>query len=463
MAISSTSTLVFKVQRCKPELVVPAKPTPYGYKQLSDIDDQESLRFQLPLIHFYQHNPIMEGRDPVKVLKQAIAETLVFYYPFAGRLGEGPGRKLFVECTGEGILFIEADADVTLKHFDDALHPPFPCMDELLYDVPNSNEILNCPLLLIQVTRLKCGGFTFAIRLNHTTSDGFGFVQFITAIAEMARGAPTPSVLPVWQRSLLNASDPPMFTCFHHEYNPVGDIKGTTISLNDMVHVSFFFGPSEISTIRKTLPTHLRHCSTFELLSAFVWRLRTTALQFSPKKEVRFLCVVNLRLGFNSLPSGYYGNALAFPAALTTAGKLCQNPLGYAVELIKKVKTQVTEEYVKSVADLMIIKGRPHFTAVGSYVVSDLTKIGLEEVDFGWGNPIYGGPATGGAGVIPGLKSFFISFKNKKGEKGIVVPLCLPATAMERFVVELEDVLLKAKQLLCETQNHNGTTIPSAL
>ncbi len=37
-----------------------------------------------------------------------------------------------VDCNDEGILFIEVDADVSLKEFGDALQPPFPCLDELL-------------------------------------------------------------------------------------------------------------------------------------------------------------------------------------------------------------------------------------------------------------------------------------------------------------------------------------------
>ena len=86
----------------------------------------------------------------MKVIREALAQTLVFYYPFAGRLREGPGRKLVVECTGEGMMFIEADADVTLEQFGNALQPPFPCLEELLFDVPGSGGVLNCPLLLIQ-------------------------------------------------------------------------------------------------------------------------------------------------------------------------------------------------------------------------------------------------------------------------------------------------------------------------
>nr|XP_010933015.1 benzyl alcohol O-benzoyltransferase [Elaeis guineensis] len=149
------SSLTFKVRRHEPVLVAPAEPTPHEFKRLSDIDDQEGLRFQIPVIQFYRNDPSMAGRDPARVIREALAKTLVHYYPFAGRLREGARRKLVVECTGEGVLFIEADADVRLEQFGDALQPPFPCLEELLYNVEGSGEVLNAPLLLIQVIILQ--------------------------------------------------------------------------------------------------------------------------------------------------------------------------------------------------------------------------------------------------------------------------------------------------------------------
>ena len=143
--------LSFTVHRRPPELVVPAKPTPREVKRLSDIDDIGILRIQIPIIQFYAGNPSMRGKDVVEIIRKALAETLVFYYPFAGRLREGPNRKLMVDCTGDGVIFIEADADVTLDEFGE-LHPPFPCFEELLYDVPGTSDILNTPLLLVQVS-----------------------------------------------------------------------------------------------------------------------------------------------------------------------------------------------------------------------------------------------------------------------------------------------------------------------
>ncbi|GMH10520.1 hypothetical protein Nepgr_012361 [Nepenthes gracilis] len=449
----SSPPLVFTVRRCEPVLVTPAKPTPREWKELSDIDDQEGLRFQIPVIQFYRRCELSEGSlrgDPARVIREAVAKALVFYYPLAGRLREGPGHKLIVECTGEGVLFIEADADVTLDQFGHALQPPFPCLEELLYDVPGSSGVLHCPLILIQVTRLKCGGFIFALRLNHTMCDAAGLVQFMNAVAEMARGAQLLSLPPVWQRDLLKARVPPHITCTHIEYDEVADTKGTIIPLDDMAHRSFFFGPSEVNAIRRFVPQHLQaHYSTFELLTACLWRCRTIALQPDPEEDVRMICIVNARSKFNPpLPTGYYGNAFAFPMAISKAGTICEKHFAYTLELVRNAKANVTEEYMKSVADLMAIRGKPHFTVVRTYLVSDVTRAGFREVDFGWGRPKYGGPAKGGVGAIPGVASFYIPFRNNKGEDGIVVPICLPAAAMGRFVEELEGILKLASKCL---------------
>ena len=65
---------------------------------------------------------MQEIRDPLKIIGETLAQTLVFYYPFAGRLRERPDQKLVVECTGEGVMFIENNIEVTLEqYFGDVL------------------------------------------------------------------------------------------------------------------------------------------------------------------------------------------------------------------------------------------------------------------------------------------------------------------------------------------------------
>ncbi|XP_030937016.1 benzyl alcohol O-benzoyltransferase-like [Quercus lobata] len=442
MAPSFTS-LVFTVRRCEPELVSPAKPTPNEFKQLSDLDDRDSLRFQIPIIQFYKYNPSMQGRDTVKIIREALSKTLVFYYPFAGRLREGPGAKLMVECTGEGVMFIEADADVSLDQFGHAIHPPFPCIDELLYDVPGSGEMLNCPLLLIQVTRLRCGGFIFALRLNHLMSDAPSIVQFMNAMGEMARGVCAPSIPPVWQRELLNARNPPQVTCTHHEFDELVKPQSLIInSLHELACCSFFFGSTEVCAIRKRIPHHLGKYSTFEVLTAFMWRCRTIALSPDPEDQVRLIFMNNVRAILNPpLPRGYYGNAYAISLAVTTARELCENPLEYALELVRKAKANVNDEYIRSFIDLVVSKGRPRTTIVQSFVVSNTARVGFRDVDCGWGKAIYGGVANIFESPSTSATSFYIEAMNSKGEDGIMVPMCLPTLAMERFVQELNNIL----------------------
>ncbi|KAK8507512.1 hypothetical protein V6N13_141531 [Hibiscus sabdariffa] len=436
MALLRPASLVFSVRRHDPELVVPAKPTPRESKTLSDIDDQDGHRFQIRGLHIYRCNASMQGKDPVRVIREALAKALVFYYPFAGRIKEGPNRKLMVDCTGEGALFIEADADFTLEEFGGSLYPPFPCFKDLLCEPTGSNDLLNSPVLQIQVTRLKCGGFIFAHRFNHTMSDAVGLIQFMSAMGEIARGAVAPSIPPVWERHLLNARDPPLITCEHHEYFHSTATIGTIMPTDNLVHHSFFFGPTQISALKRQISDNLC-CSTFDILTACIWRCRTIAMKLGPDEDVRLICIVNARHKFNPpLPLGYYGNALGYPAALTTAGELSKKPLEYAVKLVKEAKAKATEEYMKSTADLMVSRGRPNVNTARSFLVSDLSRARFREVDFGWGKAEFGGPSN-----CTEIVSFYIPSKNKEGKEGIAVPVCLPASVMESFVKEINSTL----------------------
>ena len=144
---------VLQVKRLQPELITPAKPTPRETKFFSDIDDQESLRFQIPVIMCYKDNhSLNENRNPVKAIREALSKALVYYYPLAGRLREGPNRKLMVDCNGEGILFVEASADVTLEHLGDKILPPCLLLEEFLFNFPGSDGIIGYPLLLVHVS-----------------------------------------------------------------------------------------------------------------------------------------------------------------------------------------------------------------------------------------------------------------------------------------------------------------------
>jgi hypothetical protein len=220
----------------------------------------------------------------------------------------------------------------------------------------------------------------------------------------------------------------------HHEFEEIIDYSDQSSAAAEMVQKSFYFGPKEITALKKHLPLHLSTCSRFDLITSCLWKCRTVALEHNPKQVVRVSCVVNARGKRNNvlLPMGYYGNVFAYPAAVSEAKQLCENPLGYALELVMKAKAEMNEEYLRSVADLMVIRGRPLYTLTGNFIVSDTSRTGLGEIDFGWGSPAFSGPAK-----ALSLISFYSGLK-KENEDGILVPVCLPLKSMERFQQELK-------------------------
>ncbi|KAH6760833.1 hypothetical protein C2S51_017782 [Perilla frutescens var. frutescens] len=432
--------LNFSIVSRKSQVIVPPKSTPHEMKRVSDVDNQESLRFYYSIIMFYNNN----NNDPINI-RQALAKTLVYYYPFSGRLIQGPHHKLLVDCTPEGVLFVEADAAITLAQLGDTILPPCPYPD-LLPNLPSSSHgVLHCPLLMLQVTRFECGGFALAIRINHVISDAFGSLQFLTALSQFAKhpSISAPSVLPVWERDVLTARRPPRVEYTHAEYEHHANavVPSTMNDLKTLVRKSFRFGPGQTKAIRESLaPERRRSSSNFDLITACLWRSRSRALQFRPNDRLRITCAVSLR-GKNSsieLPLGYYGNAVIHPARVAVAGDLCSRPLDYAVELVREARNLATEEYSRSAIDYIATMGRPSLHSPWNFIVSDVSRIGFDEVDLGWGKPVYGGTMDGGTFDT----TIYGRYRNREGEGVVVAAMALPAAVMERFENELRRLMI---------------------
>jgi len=153
----------FTVTKKAPELVAPAEPTPTGPLPLSPIDNSLFLRFFQQLLHVYKHG----GEQPVKVIREAISKALVHYYPVAGRLRATGRHQRFeinsvgidlelreVDCTGDGIFFVEAAADCELADVGYMDRPPFVIPVEQLFPSPPPDVELHDLAFLMQVYKL---------------------------------------------------------------------------------------------------------------------------------------------------------------------------------------------------------------------------------------------------------------------------------------------------------------------
>ncbi|TVU31266.1 hypothetical protein EJB05_22947 [Eragrostis curvula] len=441
--------LSFKARRSEPELVSPARPTPHETKALSDLDDQRTLRYYETVIGFFRSRPGHSNRpdDPAKAIKAALAVALVSYYPIAGRLMEAAGGKLVVDCTAEGVVFVEADADVRLEEFGKPLLPPYPCVEELLCDAGETRAVIGKPLLLMQVTRLLCGGFVIGFHMSHNIADGFGMAQFVRAVAELARGEARPTILPIWNRDLLTAHNPSLKPHSNPSYKPLQnslDYKSDDVMLSTpvehMIVHYFLFGPREIETLQRHVRGYLANSVTsFELLTAVMWRCRTIALGYKPNQLVRLMITMNARGKWNRhtfIPRGYYGNAHFSPIAEATVAELCKRPLAHTVELVRKTKLCVTKECMNSMIDNASTRQWPPLMMDRIYEVSDTKWIATNVTRFGWAELVGGGIPLAGD-LTSKLGSDHMRCRNEGGEYSTIVSMLLPRPAMQIFKEEM--------------------------
>lgn len=285
-------------------------------------------------------------------------------------------------------------------------------------------------------------------------TDATGLAQFLRAIGEIARGASSPSILPVWERELLHYI-PSSTKPYSIHSQQILHLANTTESSNQhinkygpaMARRSFFFGPSEMSAIRRFTSSDNKY-TTFELLTACYWRCCALAFELDPNEEATVVMAVSVRTKlYPALPVGYYGNAYVNTLASETAGKVCQENLEHVLGLIKSAKGKVNEEYVQSLVDLSRARGQEYLHKIqNGYRVSDISKVGFEEADFGWGEAEYAGNCQAWHLDGPAVQSLYVRVRNKYGQDGIIMLVALPAPVMEKFATALENMIKNNNQ-----------------
>ncbi|KAG8643911.1 hypothetical protein MANES_11G083300v8 [Manihot esculenta] len=419
---SAVSQLV--VKHGEPTLVAPEMETDKGLYFLSNLD--QNIAVIVRTIYCFKSDE--EGNETAaEVIKNALKKVLVHYFPLAGRLTISSEGKLIIDCNGEGAVFVEAEANCAMEEIGDISKPDPDTLGKLVFDIPDAKNILQMPPLVAQVTKFKCGGFVLGLCMNHCMFDGIGAMEFVNSWGETARGLPL-SVPPFLDRSILKSRKPPKIENLHQEFAELED-KSNQYKDDEMIYSSFCFDSEMLERIKKAAMEDniLDKCTTFEGLSAFVWRARTKALNLLPDQQTKLLFAVDGRTKFNPpLPNGYFGNGIVLTNSISQAGELLEKPLSYAVGLVQDAINMVTDSYMRSAIDYFeVTRARPSLAS--TLLITTWSRLSFHTTDFGWGEPILSGPVA-----LP-EKEVILFLSHGKERKNINVLLGLPASAMKIF------------------------------
>ncbi|OVA05083.1 Transferase [Macleaya cordata] len=405
--------MTIKVTVRESMLVQPAEKTPKLSLWTSNVD--QLFRMHMPSVYFYKPTNGYSDFFDSSVLKDGLSKALVSFYPFAGRLrrDEKDGR-VEIDCTGEGVMFSEAETDSVLDELGDFI--PNQQLQPLIPKVDTSKDISSVPILLIQVTRFKCGGVCLGVAMDHTVADGASGIHFINTWADLSRGIDI-KFPPFIDRTLLRARDPPT-PCFPHiEHQPPPSMKNALQPLQTPLKPNKTTPDNSPAIAKLQISYHQINLlkakcnegsdqpvrfSTYEVIAGHVWRCACKARGLQDDQETKLSIATDGRLRLNPpLPNGYLGNAIFHLTPMAVSGDLLSRPLSYAASKIRDTLMRGDDEYCKSAIDFLdlhpdirtLVRG-PHTFKCPNLGVTSWCRMPIHEVDFGWGKPIYMGPGA---------------------------------------------------------------------
>ncbi|KVH98120.1 Chloramphenicol acetyltransferase-like domain-containing protein, partial [Cynara cardunculus var. scolymus] len=332
-------------------LVQPYTETEKGFYFLSNLD--QNIAVIVRTIYCFKSEE--KGNETaVEVIRDALSRVLVYYYPAAGRLAISPEGKLIVDCSGEGVVFVEAEANCAIEDIGDNTKP------------------------------------------DPVTLGKLGLIIFSRFLLEIARGSPL-QLPPFLDRTILTARNPPIIDFPHYEFAEIEDVSDSgNLYKEEIAYRSFCFSPDDLHhlKIEATAAGEIPTCTTFEALSAFVWRARTKALKMKPDQKTKLLFAVDGRSRFEPpLPEGYSGNGIVLTNSICLAGDQVSNPLSFTVKLVHNAVKLVTDGYMRSAIDYFeVTRARPSLAA--TLLITTWSKLQFHAHDFGWGEPVLSGPVA---------------------------------------------------------------------
>ncbi|KAH9621125.1 hypothetical protein KSS87_015379 [Heliosperma pusillum] len=388
-----------EVEVVSTETIKPSTPTPTIHKlfTLSCLDQTSPFK-HFPILLFYPnttHKPI-----DIVTLKTCLSETLTCFYPLAGR----SNSESTISCDDQGIPFIETRVNCNL---DDVLNSPrkLEVLSKILpsfqlymsYGQRPIDEVVH---IAIQINVFLCGGVVISCYMLHKILDGASAGVFLNYWAALVRA----------KSSLLTFSvHEPDFDATIKAFPPIpliningsgggGDNEGDKTIASRLAYLksitvvgkSFVFNNVAVKMIKDkaTSNKNLTNPTSFEAITGFIWHhifaaaCTAASVHNSDSGPTELLFSANMRPRMSPpLPKASIGNLIKTVHAWVDT--FCDIPK--LATAIHEAIAEVNKNLLENLPEKSSMANRGY--KFGSYTLTNWCKLGLNEVDFGFGKP----------------------------------------------------------------------------
>ncbi|KAK9671996.1 hypothetical protein RND81_12G068800 [Saponaria officinalis] len=397
--MSETQEITVKIT--SKQSIKPSSPTPPHLKQYKP----SYLNQILPLVPIFPTCGLVFYTAPSEIntvnisrLKSSLSHTLTKFYPLAGKFSLET-----VNCTDDGLPFIEAQANCTLSALLtsaqklDSMSKLLPPIESLGMGPTSIHELTH---LAIQITVFACGGVSIGWYDIHKLLDGISAATFFKYWAALSSQNQKDEVIEPDFEACISAFPP---TSKSLEL-PVVNVYKEEVERSPTIAKNFVFKKSSFSKLKAMSSSEkVPNPSSFQAIAAFLWEKASTVSgsDSSPGSSSVLHITLDIRPRVDPpLPNGSIGNLAVITVA--RAGPHARLPdrvteIDSAISKMKEeMKSYKGEDGVEGV---MTNWGEVINTLVEykdrAYRLISWSRLGFSDLNFGFGKPVKMIPTDG--------------------------------------------------------------------
>ncbi|KAL9235705.1 hypothetical protein vseg_010444 [Gypsophila vaccaria] len=422
VGVEQTEEASNKVKVTSRELIKPSSPTPTENKTvLFSLIDQIAGSQHISLVLFYQNDPDNASTDSIEatnnLLKKSLSETLVAFYPLAGRIVQNK----MIECDDQGAEFCEAQVSQNL--LDYIKNPSIEDLNSLL---PFQGTPLHQNLVLsAQVNHFACGGSAISVCVSHKIADFTALFDFINAWATKARLGDDGVLI---GSRMFKGGDVFRGAKELEETKLAVESEDALLNQERMEMKRLTFDKKMIDELKAEAEAGgVARPTRVEVVTAFLWK-------HLPPNFCNILQVVNLRKRIEPpMPEDFFGNCAWLTRTSSIDGPNNHPHLVVAEfrKAIDKISHNYMQDFIVASSDNIMLKLKEEtdalFQGVGEFFLcNSFSGYPLYAINFGMGDPVWVSPAG------KPCKNALLTVTTKCGH-GIEALICLLQPDMAAF------------------------------